>query len=172
MGVYTAPVCHLLCPAPLNPNSEPQIPNPPRRNPKTVHPVDVSRAPVVIQRRHLLLFSVPISLSSSIPLNSSSALDFLSPAERDASEAVSRRVAEAVELLERGRDLQAQGDFIQALDYFSQVPVPVPPWALFGFLGSNFVCIFKIQDSKRHYCLIICCHIVIRTLLGTKSETW
>ena len=43
------------------------------------------------------------------------------PMEREASALLSRRVGEAVELLERGRDLQVQGDFIHALHYFNQV---------------------------------------------------
>ncbi|KAI8540652.1 hypothetical protein RHMOL_Rhmol08G0003200 [Rhododendron molle] len=133
MGAYAAPICHLLPPSPPNPNPESQNPNPSRKYPIKLHPVVVSRAPLSIKRRHLLLFSVPISLSSSIPLNSSAlaSFDFLSPAKRDASEVVSRRVAEAVELLERGRDLQAQGDFNQALDYFTQ---PDIQWATFSRL--------------------------------------
>lgn len=167
MGAYAAPICHLLSPSPPNPNPESQNPNPSRKNPIKLHPVVVSRAPLSIQRRHLLLFSVPISLSSSIPLNSSAlaSFDFLSPAERDASEVVSRRVAEAVELLERGRDLQAQGDFNQALDYFTQVPPSHLGSVWFSWL---LVCMF-IQDSKRHYYSSFAV-ILIRTLLGTKSE--
>jgi len=124
MGAYTAPICHLLSPSPPNPSSSPDSESlNPRKNLVKLHPANVSGAPIAIQRRHLLLFSIPISLSSSIQLNSYalSNLDFLTPAERDASAVVSRRVAEAVELLERGRELQAQGDFNQALDYFTQV---------------------------------------------------
>ena len=34
---------------------------------------------------------------------------------------MSQRVSEAVELLEKGRQLQAQGDFNAALSYFSKV---------------------------------------------------
>lgn len=49
------------------------------------------------------------------------ALDLVTREERDASAVVTRRVDEAVELLERGRELQAQGDFTQALRFFTQV---------------------------------------------------
>ena len=47
--------------------------------------------------------------------------DPVTPSERDASALVSLRVSQAVELLEKGRELQAQGDFNGALDYFSKV---------------------------------------------------
>ena len=46
----------------------------------------------------------------------------MSPAERNASLSLSQRVSEAVSLLEKGRDLHAHGDFIKALQCFSQVP--------------------------------------------------
>ncbi|KAF7136050.1 hypothetical protein RHSIM_Rhsim08G0002700 [Rhododendron simsii] len=151
MGAYVAPICHLLSPSPPNPNPESQNPNPSRKNPIKLHPVVVSRAPLSIQRRHLLLFSVPISLSSSIPLNSSAlaSFDFLSPAERDASEVVSRRVAEAVELLERGRDLQAQGDFNQALDYFTQVIENYKDFALSDYARvGRALALYEVGDRE------------------------
>ncbi|KAK6922810.1 hypothetical protein RJ641_011114 [Dillenia turbinata] len=75
--------------------------------------------------RRLLLLSLPISTSAFSSLPSSSALadevDPVSSAERSASAAFSQRVSDAIELLEKGRELQAQGDFIQALTYFTQV---------------------------------------------------
>ncbi|XP_058226215.1 uncharacterized protein LOC131335059 isoform X2 [Rhododendron vialii] len=151
MGVYAAPICHLLSPSRPNPNPEGQNPNPSRKNPIKLHPVVVSRASLSIQRRHLLLFSVPISLSSSIPLNSSAlaSFDFLSPAERDASEVVSRRVAEAVELLERGRDLQAQGDFNQALDYFTQVIENYKDFALSDYARvGRALALYEVGDRE------------------------
>ncbi|KAG5534079.1 hypothetical protein RHGRI_022273 [Rhododendron griersonianum] len=151
MGAYAAPICHLLSPSPPNPNPESQNPNPSRKNPIKLHPVVVSRASLSIQRRHLLLFSVPISLSSLIPLNSSAlaSFDFLSPAERDASEVVSRRVAEAVELLERGRDLQAQGDFNQALDYFTQVIENYKDFALSDYARvGRALALYEVGDRE------------------------
>ncbi|KAG6773446.1 hypothetical protein POTOM_020724 [Populus tomentosa] len=95
--------------------------------------------------RRLLLFSLPLlttatttnnlplsttgakiaSANSRIQLNSCWALaesyDPVSEAEKEASAAISRRVSEAVDLLEKGRELQAQGDFNEALLYFTQM---------------------------------------------------
>ncbi|KAK9135096.1 hypothetical protein Syun_014426 [Stephania yunnanensis] len=78
--------------------------------------------PTTITRRRLLLFTLSISPSLT-PLCSSALKTFdpVSPAERDASASLTRRISEAVELLERGRELQVQGDFVRALDSFSQV---------------------------------------------------
>ncbi|KAJ1405049.1 Tetratricopeptide-like helical domain superfamily [Sesbania bispinosa] len=47
--------------------------------------------------------------------------DPVTPSEKDASALISQRVSQGVQLLEKGRELQAQGDFSGALDYFSQV---------------------------------------------------
>ncbi|KAL4632586.1 uncharacterized protein LOC142630883 [Castanea sativa] len=78
-----------------------------------------------------LLFTPPPSPSNSnantaqkpTSLNYSALATFepVSPEEREASATISRRVSEAVELLDKGRELQAQGDFNQALQYFTQV---------------------------------------------------
>ncbi|KAK4566989.1 hypothetical protein RGQ29_003010 [Quercus rubra] len=78
-----------------------------------------------------LLFTPPPSPSNSNAhtaqkpgsLNYSALATFepVSPKEREASATISRRVSEAVELLDKGRELQAQGDFNQALQYFTQV---------------------------------------------------
>ncbi|GKE52352.1 hypothetical protein Tco_1487508, partial [Tanacetum coccineum] len=76
-----------------------------------------------IQRRQLLvLLSVPVSLSlcSSGVVLAASIFDPLTKAERAASNEVTRRVEEAVDLLEKGRDFQANGDYAQALQYFTQ----------------------------------------------------
>ncbi|CAN6567603.1 unnamed protein product [Malus baccata var. baccata] len=45
----------------------------------------------------------------------------ISAAERDASDAISGRISDALALLEKGRELQALGDFDQALVCFTQV---------------------------------------------------
>ncbi|KAF7840116.1 tetratricopeptide repeat protein [Senna tora] len=80
--------------------------------------------------RRLLLFSLPLSgfllLPNQFESGSSSSYaatqyDPVTPMEKDASDLLSQRVSEAVELLEKGRELQAQGDFNGALGYFSQV---------------------------------------------------
>lgn len=95
-----------------------------KQKPKTLHKISLSSSST---RRGLLLFTLPISglLSNISPLSCAASLpkfDPVSPSEKDASAVLSQRVSEAVELLEKGRELQAQGDFRQALDYYTQVP--------------------------------------------------
>lgn len=96
-----------------------------KQKPKTLHKISLSSSST---RRGLLLFTLPISgllLSNTSPLSCAASLpkfDPVSPSEKDASAVLSQRVSEAVELLEKGRELQAQGDFRQALDYYTQVP--------------------------------------------------
>lgn len=91
------------------------------------HPKPISKPPSTNRRR--LLFSLPVStllLTNSLQPSSCYALesfDPLSTADRQASFATSQRISEALELLEKGRELQAQGDFDQALYCFSQVPI-------------------------------------------------
>ncbi|KAJ7957026.1 Tetratricopeptide repeat protein [Quillaja saponaria] len=106
-------ISHLLLPPPL-----------PYPNPKTQN-LQSSICRAQLPNRRLFLFSVPLSAGVLLlpSLNSSYAVtsyDPVSPAERDASNELSQRVSEAVELLEKGRELQAQGDFNRALQYFSQ----------------------------------------------------
>ncbi|KDP34437.1 hypothetical protein JCGZ_12797 [Jatropha curcas] len=87
--------------------------------------------------RRLFLLSLPICITctsttlvlpsnlSIVQSNSSLALaesyDPISQAEKDTSSAVSRRISEAIEFLDKGRELQAQGDFNKALLYFTLV---------------------------------------------------
>ena len=106
-----------------------------------------------------LLFTPPPSPSNSNAhtaqkpgsLNYSALATFepVSPKEREASATISRRVSEAVELLDKGRELQAQGDFNQALQYFTQVIFRPSPYllSLFSFLGSLWL--LRIQIRKR-----------------------
>ncbi|XP_059642860.1 uncharacterized protein LOC132284745 [Cornus florida] len=123
MGAYAAPISHLLLPSSPNPNKNPNS-KPPKSNPKRtpMKPI-TSKASFTIQRRHFLLLSLPISISTQYSswFYALASVEPVSSAEEDASATVSRRVAEAIELLERGRELQAQGDFNQALEYFTQV---------------------------------------------------
>ncbi|XP_020705031.1 uncharacterized protein LOC110115954 isoform X1 [Dendrobium catenatum] len=76
-------------------------------------------------RRSLLFLSLPISAFLIIPSNSSAApsvgFDPVTDSERDASSALSRRVGEAVRLLDLAREFQAKGEFSRALDYFTQI---------------------------------------------------
>ncbi|CAJ1937809.1 unnamed protein product [Sphenostylis stenocarpa] len=112
----------------------------PPRNPKVR--IQNSQSKVLqLPHRRLFLFSLPLSSFLLLPIPSfgdgngsiidkfqhgSSSLaatmyDPISAAERDASALLSQRVSQAVDLLEKGRELQAQGDFTAALGYFSQV---------------------------------------------------
>lgn len=49
--------------------------------------------------------------------------DPVTVAEKKASAELSRRIYEALQLLDSARDLQAKGEFAQALDYFTQVTI-------------------------------------------------
>ncbi|CAK8578994.1 unnamed protein product [Lathyrus sativus] len=79
--------------------------------------------------RRLFLFSLPLSSLIFLPFpafsedNSVIATEYdpVTLSERDASALISQRVSRGVELLEKGRELQALGDFNGALQYFSQV---------------------------------------------------
>lgn len=89
--------------------------------------------PLKLNTRRLLLFSLPLSsillLQNTVQPRPSSrfgtafgaTFDPVTQAEKDASAALSQRLSEALELLEKGRELQALGDFTKALDYFTLV---------------------------------------------------
>ncbi|KAL5752161.1 hypothetical protein ACOSP7_022339 [Xanthoceras sorbifolium] len=114
MGACKAPISHLLLSSEEpNPIKTPKIPSP-------------------LNTRRLLLLSLPLCSSlvckncekTTTPTSGNAfaaSYDPVSPAERDASAVLSRRVSEALELLEKGRELQALGDFTKALDYFTLV---------------------------------------------------
>lgn len=116
MGACRAPICHL-----------------PLWKPKTRIQNSQSKAstpPPIFRNRRLFLFSLPLSSFLLLPVPSfadgsssyaATMFDPLTASEREASALVSQRVSQAVELLEKGRELQAQGDFAGALQYFSQV---------------------------------------------------
>lgn len=71
-------------------------------------------------------------------------------AERAASAAVSRRVGEAVGLLEHGRALQAQGDFAAALASFTRVVAEYKDLALseYARVGRALV-LYEIGDRDQ-----------------------
>lgn len=75
----------------------------------------------LISRRLLLSSSGLLPLCCAVTKGSAAIYDPVTQAEREASAAVSKRVSEAVELLEKGRELQAVGDFNKALQYFTLV---------------------------------------------------
>ncbi|KAL9459548.1 hypothetical protein AB3S75_002865 [Citrus x aurantiifolia] len=122
MGAYQAPVCHLLL---SGSQSEAQ-----RRNAIKTPKIPLQ---LPLTSRRLLFFSLPFSSLLHLPNNrkitnkpsSSDAFaatyDPLTQAEKDASAAVSSRVSDALALLEKGRELQAIGDFNKALQYFTLV---------------------------------------------------
>ncbi|XP_039067081.1 uncharacterized protein LOC120212992 [Hibiscus syriacus] len=110
---YKAQITHLLS----SPNPHAKTLKPPLLNPAT--------STTTTTTRRFLLFSLSSSyslaclgagklLQSGLMDALASSFDPVSQAEKDASAAVSRRVSEAVELLERGKELQAQGDFPKA----------------------------------------------------------
>ncbi|EEF35753.1 uncharacterized protein LOC8263080 [Ricinus communis] len=117
MGACKAPICHLQRP------SSPSTPNPRNSN----------------STRRFFLFSLPLcatcaTTTTTLVLTQSSptvkvepflalaeSYDPVSQAEKDASANKSQRVSEAIGLLEKGRELQAQGDFSAALPYFTLV---------------------------------------------------
>ncbi|KAJ0973126.1 hypothetical protein J5N97_021085 [Dioscorea zingiberensis] len=85
-------------------------------------PLSPPRGHCRTRRSILLLLSSallppPTSLSASPPPTFNPVSEF----ERNASAELSRRVSEAIRLLELARDFQARGDFSQALDSFSLV---------------------------------------------------
>ncbi|XP_038901434.1 uncharacterized protein LOC120088306 isoform X2 [Benincasa hispida] len=126
MGSATARVLfpHLLFPSSSSHNPPP---NPNTKSPKPFTFFNHNPLPT----RRLLLFSLPIATAFLLPIGSNSnrpsscyaveSFDPVSRSEREASAAISRRVSEAVELLDKGRELQALGDFNQALLYFTKV---------------------------------------------------
>lgn len=124
MGACKAPIPHLLITSSSSSSTQPP-------NLKALIPI--SRTP--LPTRRLVLLSLPLAtfllpsksiaidaIDSSSSSPSSSSFNPISEAERDASAAISQRISEALELLEKGRELQARGDFGQALLCFTQVP--------------------------------------------------
>ncbi|KAF5184467.1 hypothetical protein FRX31_025946 [Thalictrum thalictroides] len=80
-------------------------------------------------KRRLFLLSIPVSTTLllfpiiNLPPFSIALPEFdpVTSQEKEASASMSQRVLKAIELLDKGREFQALGDFTQALNYFSQV---------------------------------------------------
>ncbi|KAG7011116.1 hypothetical protein SDJN02_27914 [Cucurbita argyrosperma subsp. argyrosperma] len=138
---------HLLFPSSsTNPNPNPNKPSKPISSPR-------------LPTRRLLLFSLPIATALLLPIpsnpiqpSSCDALERFDPvsrSEREASAAISRRVSEAVELLDKGRELQALGDFNQALLYFTQVIDKYKDFAFSDYarVGRAFA-LYEIGDRE------------------------
>ncbi|PWA34667.1 Tetratricopeptide-like helical [Artemisia annua] len=104
-----------------------------------------------IQRRQVLLLSVPlISLASTSCCWGASVFDPLTEAERAASNEVTRRVEEAVDLLEKGRDFQAKGDYVQALQCFTQVVTEYKDFALSEYARvGRALTLYEVGDKNQ-----------------------
>ncbi|RWW23418.1 hypothetical protein GW17_00012342 [Ensete ventricosum] len=103
------------------------------------------------KRRSLLLSAAAASLlecRNSVAAGPS--FDPVTDREREASAVLSRRVSDAIRLLDLARDLQAKGDYSQALDYFTLVRFsPRPYMFLVSFSDLVIVRILKvIRDYK------------------------
>lgn len=114
VGAYKAPISYL----------SPQKPKTTIQNSHCKASAPIFR--VQFPTRRLFLFSsslfLPILTFGEGPSSYAATMyDPVSTSEREASALVSERVSQAVELLEKGRELQAQGDFSAALHYFSKV---------------------------------------------------
>jgi hypothetical protein len=119
MGASKASISHLLIPSSSSPRNSNSNSNSNNLNSRV-------KLPISNTTRRLFLFTLPLPTFLLFPLQPTSysalaTFEPVTPAEKEASATVSRRVSEAVELLDKGRELQAQGDFNQALLYFTQV---------------------------------------------------
>ncbi|KAM0057082.1 putative tetratricopeptide-like helical domain superfamily [Helianthus debilis subsp. tardiflorus] len=143
------PISHLLLRLPKLNHKTLTPPNTTTKKPLFIV-VSSSASPLTLQRRQLLLLSLPISLlsCSSGSAVAASVFDPLTDAERAASLEVSRRVAEAVELLEKGREFQAQGDYVQALQYFTQVVREYKDFALSEYARvGRALALYEVGDK-------------------------
>ncbi|KAL4183749.1 hypothetical protein AMTRI_Chr11g156630 [Amborella trichopoda] len=102
--------------------------------------------------RRSLFFSVPSSsliflLSLSTKPLLSAPFDPLTPSEKKASIALSERVSDALKLLDKGRELQAQGNFQQALNYFTQVVQEYSDFALSDYARvGRALALYEVGD--------------------------
>ncbi|MBA0614434.1 hypothetical protein Godav_014733 [Gossypium davidsonii] len=150
MGAYKAPIPHFL-----------SSPNP---NAKTLRTPFLNLG--TTSRRFLLFFlSSPILPSSnSLALDSAkllqsnimdvlaSSFDPVSQAEKDASSLISRRVSEAVELLERGKEFQAQGDFPKALHFFTLVVENYKDFAFSDYARvGRALALYEVGDKEEAF---------------------
>lgn len=85
--------------------------------------ISTSSIQSVASRRSLLLLSLPLIITpNSIAFAVDEPIfDPVTVPEKRASAELSRRVSEAIRLLNLARDLQARGEFSQALEYFTKV---------------------------------------------------
>jgi hypothetical protein len=91
-------------------------------NSNAKHLKPILKTPLPNRRLFLFSLSLPTLLLQPTSCYALPSFDPVTSTEREASAAISRRVSEAVDLLDKGRELQAKGDFNQALGYYTQVP--------------------------------------------------
>ncbi|XP_062148862.1 uncharacterized protein LOC133857609 [Alnus glutinosa] len=90
-------------------------------NSNAKHLKPILKTPLPNRRLFLFSLSLPTLLLQPTSCYAIASFDPVTSTEREASAAISRRVSEAVDLLDKGRELQAKGDFNQALGYYTQV---------------------------------------------------
>lgn len=146
MGASKASISHLLIPSSSSPRNS---------NSNSNNLNSRVKLPISNTTRRLFLFTLPLPTFLLFPLQPTSysalaTFEPVTPAEKEASATVSRRVSEAVELLDKGRELQAQGDFNQALLYFTQVRKKKE------FVGSLFSSNIILSDniSIQKFCFL------------------
>ncbi|XP_077213921.1 uncharacterized protein LOC143848766 isoform X2 [Tasmannia lanceolata] len=139
MGAAKLPLLHLL------------VSDPKPKTPKTQGKISVTPSTT----RRVLFISLPIStllvLPNTNPLLSAPLPNFdpVTPSEKNASIAISKRVSDAIELLEKGREFQAQGDFRQALEYFTQVVVDYKDFALSDYARiGRALALYEVGDRE------------------------
>ncbi|KAI6691862.1 hypothetical protein NL676_019572 [Syzygium grande] len=149
--------CHCSCRAPTIshllpshlPSSKPLHPRPQTLNPPPPPPSSVSRAKNPSSRRLFLLATAASGAAGALHCRALEGFDPVSPEERGASAAKSRRIAEAVGLLEKGRELQAQGDFGRALFYFTQVIEGYKDFALSEYARvGRALALYEVGDRE------------------------
>ena len=98
----------------------------------------------------LLIVAAGINNASSRGAAAAAGYDPVTEAERAASAAVSLRVGEAVRLLDLGRDLQARGEFPEALASFTRVVAEYADLALseYARVGRALV-LYEIGDRDQ-----------------------
>ncbi|KAJ4819090.1 TPR repeat protein [Rhynchospora pubera] len=129
-------------------NFKPPLLLPHLLNPKL--PVSSLPSPLRATKRNFLFLLLSLPLSPFPALSESTDGDTFDPVtalERQASADVSRRVDKAVELLDLARDLQAKGDFPQALLFFTQLIRDYKDFALteYARVGRALV-LYEIGD--------------------------
>ncbi|XP_030512250.2 uncharacterized protein LOC115726494 [Rhodamnia argentea] len=147
-----APISQLLPshrPSSKPPSLHPQTVNPPPSVSRTKNPSSRRLFLLSLPARALLLAAATNDAANVLHCYALEGFDPVSPDERSASAAKSLRVAEAVGLLEKGRELQAQGDFGKALFYFTQVIEGYKDFALSEYARvGRALALYEVGDRE------------------------